>query len=187
MRHHPGILGVGINDADYSVIKTKCPYYVVWQAMLMRCYSPQMLIKNPSYVGCSVDSSWHLFSTFKSWMMLKDWQGKHLDKDLRVQGNKIYGPDTCLFVSKTINGLLNKGKQSDLPIGVNRCGEKFKVTFKKERKTVHLGVFPSIEKAALAYQKAKADWIEYVASKETCLDTKDALLTAAYNYRMGLF
>lgn len=26
-----------------------------------------------------------------------------LDKDIKVKGNKVYGPDTCLYVPRTIN------------------------------------------------------------------------------------
>lgn len=181
------VAGVGVTDVDYSPVATKCPYYVTWQAMLMRCYSPRMLQKNPAYVGCSVDPSWHTFSVFKAWMKLQNWQGKQLDKDILVPGNKIYGPNTCLFVSKAINSLFNKGKRGDLPIGVTRHNGKFKVTFKKQRKTVHHGVFETVELAAEAYRNAKADWIIEIASKETCVNTKAALTTVADRYRKGLF
>lgn len=181
------VAGVGVTDVDYSPVATKCPYYVVWQAMLMRCYSPRMLKKNPTYLGCSVDPAWHSFSTFKSWMMLQDWKNKELDKDLLVHGNKVYGPNTCLFVSSAINCLFNKGKRGDLPTGVVRHNNKFKVTFKKNRKTVHHGVFDTVELAAEAYKNAKADWITEIALKETCVATKQALINVADRHRKGLF
>lgn len=77
--------GIGVNDADYVVeIKEKlfceksgkfirktiwsCPFYVKWKSMLARCYSETMLLKNPSYVGCSVAPEWHYLMAFRAWM-----------------------------------------------------------------------------------------------------------------------
>lgn len=51
------VLGVGINDSPYKVVKTvggvekwRCPYYKVWHYMLKRCYSPLTLNKSPTYI-----------------------------------------------------------------------------------------------------------------------------------------
>ena len=184
-RKRAPIAGVGINDADYDVVGLRCPYYHRWLSMLQRCYSARLLARNPGYVGCSVVQEWHTFSVFKAWMEKQRWNGKALDKDLRVPGNKIYGPNTCLFVDQQINTLLNTqpNQRGDLPLGVNRYGERFKVTFKKDKKTIHLGVYDSIDTAATAYGEAKASWIEWHAWLEPCLITKAALLRAADHYR----
>jgi hypothetical protein len=186
MRHQK-VEGIGINDATYKV-GTTCPFYRAWHSMLKRCYNPKMLAKNPTYAGCSVDPSWHLFSTFKEWMMNQDWVGKQLDKDLLVPGNKVYGPNTCLFVSHQVNGLLNTQPKlrGYLPIGVIKHGKKFKVNFKKNKKTVHIGVFDSIEEATHAYVLNKAAWIDQVASSEPCITTKRVLLNAALMLRKTL-
>lgn len=181
--------GVGITDVSYSPVATKCPYYRVWQAMLKRCYSARSLQINPTYLGCSVAPEWHRLSVFRSWMEQKDWQGKSLDKDLLVPGNKVYGPTTCLFVSQQINTLISPQKKlrGSLPIGVNRHGDKFKVTFKKLKITRHIGVFDSVEEAAAAYLSAKAEWIIHLANQEQCALTRNALIKAAQEYRKGLF
>lgn len=184
-KSHKLVEGVGITDVTYSPVATKCPYYSVWQSMLKRCYNQSFLIKNPTYAGCSVNTSWHSFNTFKEWMQGQDWKDKQLDKDIRVPGNKIYGPDTCLFVSHHINGLLctQPNSRGDLPIGVVRHGLKFKAGLKKNRKTTHIGVYASQEAAAHAYRIAKADWVEECAVKEQCSVTRAALLSAALTYR----
>ena len=39
-------------------------------------------------------------------MEQQDYIGKVLDKDLKVTGNKIYSPETCLFISPKVNGYL---------------------------------------------------------------------------------
>ena len=141
----PTVEGVGINDADYSVVKSKCPYYAVWQAMVIRCYSTRSLKIFPTYQGCSVTDSWLVFSVFKSWMMQQDWYGKVLDKDIIKPGNKVYGPDACLFVSQAINSLLNRQPKQGgkYPKGVRKYGNsgKFRVDMRKHKKHTHLGVF----------------------------------------------
>ena len=103
------VFGKGSNDATYMTQTTFngrssiCPYYSRWRDLLKRCYSDKFQNKNTSYIGCSIASEWIKFSNFKSWMEKQDWEGKELDKDLLVQGNKVYGPSTCIFVPREIN------------------------------------------------------------------------------------
>ena len=99
------LFGVGINDAEYKVKygtgkdRITCPYYARWQSMIMRCHSKKYHVKNPTYIGCTVIAEWLVFSVFKEWMEGYQWEGLSLDKDLLVQGNKVYSPETCLFIS----------------------------------------------------------------------------------------
>jgi len=73
--------------------------------MLERCHSPQMLKKNPTYIGCSVCSEWHDFQVFCEWFYDNYIEGYHLDKDIKVDNNKIYSPETCLFVKAGDNSI----------------------------------------------------------------------------------
>ncbi len=74
------VCGVGVTDADYTVSKVvngknvKCPFYMRWTNMITRCYSAKALRARPSYIGCSVDSKWLVFSSFKVWMEKQDWE-----------------------------------------------------------------------------------------------------------------
>lgn len=93
------VYGVGVDDLDYPKKKllpngkySFCPYYQRWRGMIRRCYSKAQLGKNPNYEGCTVCDEWLTFSNFKSWMEKQDWEGKELDKDLLVRGNKVYSP-----------------------------------------------------------------------------------------------
>ena len=113
------VCGVGINDSPTPINKRvtlphpkgkqvqktvwACPFYIVWADMLKRCYSPKYLAKYPSYKDCTVCDEWLYFSKFKSWMEQQEWESKELDKDIMVEGNKTYSPNTCLFVSKEVN------------------------------------------------------------------------------------
>ena len=50
-----------------------------------------------------------------------------MDKDILVKHNKIYSPDTCMFVPQTINNLFvknnkNRGK-SVIGISLHKCGK----------------------------------------------------------------
>lgn len=106
------VYGFGINDAEYPVNITegeglkrktvwRCPYYQKWVNMLDRVYGSQ----RPTYIDVKVCSEWSSFTTFKSWMQTQDWEDKELDKDLLGDG-KLYSPETCYFISKKVNMLL---------------------------------------------------------------------------------
>ena len=116
------VYSVGINDADYCVIKYReidtdsgkrkreivwrCPFYMRWKSMLTRCYSEKYKRTNPTYKDCSVCEEWLRFSNFKAWMETQDWEGKQLDKDLLANDGKVYSPETCCFISPKLNNFL---------------------------------------------------------------------------------
>ena len=125
------IYGVGINDASYSVALSKringkkvftffCPYYRKWVDMLRRCYSGNLQSKSPRYKGCYVCEEWKYFSNFKRWMEQQDWEGKDLDKDFLVEGNRTYSPSACIFIPQKVNKFVTtSGKmRGDYPLGV---------------------------------------------------------------------
>jgi len=99
--HGVGFIGIGANHAKVNGKISIA--YETWRHMLERCYSPQMLKKNPTYIGCSVCSEWHDFQVFCEWFYDNYIEGYHLDKDIKVSGNKVYSKDTCLFVSARDN------------------------------------------------------------------------------------
>lgn len=131
------VYGVGVNDADYAVQKFEpigyvggkqkyklvwiCPYYRVWKHMLERGYSEKFQEKHPTYKGCSVSEEWLTFSNFKAWMKTQHWEGLQLDKDLLIEGNKVYSADTCVFVTPMVNSFVNDQgvKRGEWLIGVN--------------------------------------------------------------------
>lgn len=126
------VCGVGINDSDYKLHRFElidgsyrriwiCPFYQAWRDMLTRCYSDNYQSRKPTYKGCSVSEKWHVFSNFKEWMESQEWEGLCLDKDLLFHGNKVYGPDTCIFISKALNNFLGDCRKArgEYPIGVS--------------------------------------------------------------------
>lgn len=182
--------GFGINDADYTV-RTKtwtCPFYSVWAAMLNRSYKHT---DRPTYEGCSVFEEWHLFSNFKTWMIQQTWQGLHLDKDILVDGNKVYSPSTCAFVPNYLNiAVAIDRRTSKHGPGVYVIGRKFVAKMTVEGCSVEIGRFKSKEEAHKAYRKAKAEAIEKLLVRyrtETFYNpvVEAALLIKINNFKSG--
>ena len=96
-----GYVGVGKHRTHVKGKATK-PYRL-WRGVLQRCYSENNLEKHPTYRGCSVVEEWHNFQNFAEWFEENYIEGYHLDKDIKVKGNKVYGPSTCLFVTPKAN------------------------------------------------------------------------------------
>lgn len=139
--------------------------------MLTRCYCKKYQEKRPTYTDCIVCEEWLIFSNFRKWGEVHDYECKALDKDFLIEGNKVYSPETCVFVSNELNLflLLNNASRGEYPIGVywhKEC-EKFKAQIQVHGKRKHLGYFTSEKTAHLAWQRAKLNLAEEFLSKET--------------------
>ncbi len=178
------VYGVGVNDSDYNVtehalvdgkdkIVRMCPFYSTWTSMLERCYSDKEQIRYPTYIGCSIVEEWKTFSVFKSWMEQQDWEGKQLDKDLFFHGNKIYGPEYCVFISGQVNLFMTErtSVRGEWPIGVifEKNLGKFKVRCSNPftKKNEHLGVFTYPNEAHQAWLKRKREHAIALAALQT--------------------
>ena len=109
----------------------------------------------------TVAEEWLTFSTFASWYKANFVEGYQLDKDLKVKGNTLYSPDTCLFIPTEVNVLIQAAPQRDLPAGVTQIKPygKYKAQIMINRHKTHLGVYPDIPSARDAYIKAKNEQI----------------------------
>jgi hypothetical protein len=182
--------GVGINDAPYNTsvtVKGKvyyCSYYRRWRCMLDRCYSLAIHSLEPTYKGCVVCSEWLLFSNFKAWMKTQDWKGKELDKDLLVQGNKVYSPDYCIFVSAKINKLFSTGtncnSKTKKGTSYDKKNKKYRAACNSGYKhSKNLGLFDTEIEAHDAYKEFK-----YNAIKEVAMKQSEPLKSALLNYKI---
>lgn len=179
------VRGFGINDTNHptSVMvdgkRIRCPYYQTWWLMLDRCYSKQLHKTHPSYIGCSVCEEWRHFSKFRSWMEKQDWQGNQLDKDILLQGNKVYSPETCVFVERGVNMFMvdREDKNRLLPQGVKLTADNtYSVQVKWKGKTVHVGTYKCVEQAALAYRQKKCNLAQELAHSQKDTRVRDAIL-----------
>ena len=99
-----GFIGVGRYIATVKGKQTKV--YQCWHTMLSRCYSSARQKKHPTYIGCTVHPDWHNFQVFAKWYDKNypaDGGDYHLDKDIKIDGNKEYSPIACMFVSQKEN------------------------------------------------------------------------------------
>ena len=180
------VFGVGLNDADYPIKPRApgsvwCPYYIVWASMLRRAYSKVLHKKQPRYIGCTVCPEWLTFSKFKNWMLLQDWQGKQLDKDILLDGNMHYSPENCVFVSGAVNKFLTD-RASDRglhPIGVveNQYGR-----FIAKCGKVYIGVFLTTEAAHNAWGIEKLKQARSIAASQLDARIASALIRRFVKY-----
>jgi hypothetical protein len=94
------------------------PLYIVWRGILRRCYSESHKhYKSYGGRGVKVCDEWRNdFMTFYNWALANGWQkGLQIDKDIKGDG-KLYSPETCVFVTNTVNG---RKKRNSVLIGYN--------------------------------------------------------------------
>ena len=171
-----GIIGTeSITDENGVILKS----YKVWNSMIGRCYGKVYHKRNPNYIGCEVCDEWKFFNNFKKWFdenyYTLDNEDVQLDKDLICNNlgmnNKLYSPNTCLFIPKSINvkltNLNKKNKFSILPNG------KFRIKAKnKSRKEV----YDTYDEALTSY---KEDRLLFIRKSLECY--KDKIPFNVYN------
>ena len=114
-------------------------------------------------------------------------------KDILIKGNKVYSPDTCVFVPSFINKLFTKNQnvRGELPVGVcfNKANKKYQANlsvFKDGKKTKkHLGCFNTVNEAFEVYKQAKEEYIKEVADNyKDKIPVK--LYEAMYSYEVDI-
>lgn len=165
--------------------------YKLWRSMITRCYCQKFTQTHPTYMDCHVVLEWHNFQNFCDWYINKkkcvDCQ---LDKDIRIKHNKVYGPETCSLVPKSINYLFPnaKSRRGKYPVGVRiiRSTGKYEASCNNGTgKQQYLGVFDSVEDAFMEYKKIKEKRIKQMAQihKENLdIQTFDSLM----NYQVEI-
>lgn len=119
--------GIGVYEKGVhpcSVGRKITKEYALWLSMLSRCTNDGVQQSNlPTYVGCEVHPDFIKFQDFAEWChkQIGFYVNKfQLDKDILMPGNKVYGPDTCVFVPPIINVLFRGPTNSPYLRGVKR-------------------------------------------------------------------
>ena len=195
----PTVFAVGIKGLESTVDENgeRLDSYKCWKDMLRRCYSAKFQEKHPSYIVCSVCDDWLYYPNFKNWYDNNYYKinnkTSQLDKDILIKDNKVYSPDTCVFVPQFINSLFTKNQKTrgDLPIGVTYDKAKKKYiaglsVFKDGKSTLkYLGSFDTADKGFEVYKKAKEEYIKEVADEyKDKIPTK--LYEAMYSYEVSI-
>ena len=169
------IFGVGyIGEGPYKTKNGNTPtkIYYTWKHMIERCYDNMCQIKKPTYKDCSVCNEWHNFQNFAEWYDNNYYEipGEmmSIDKDILIKGNKVYGPDTCIFVPQCINMLfVHHNKNNGLPIGVqfDKKTKKYIARCNTKNGNHNLGNYDTQEEAFNAYKNFKEEYIKQIADE----------------------
>ena len=107
-----------------------------------------------------------------------------LDKDILFKGNKVYSPETCVFVPHTINVLFlnSKKNRGDLPLGVHfdKDKSKYRAEMSFMGRGIKLGTFDTAEDAFARYKEYKEDFIQDMAEQYS-----DEIPNKVYEAMMG--
>lgn len=169
--YNKGYVGEGNYRASKNGKHTK--YYARWKHMLQRCYSENYHKKRPTYKDCEVCDEWLNFQNFADWFENNyyevDGERMHLDKDILVKGNKIYSPDTCVFVPQRINSLFENKKlhRGSNVLGVfKRASGNYEVQCSNaDGNYIYLGRYNTEEDAFKTYKSYKEKIIKQVAEE----------------------
>ena len=171
--------------------------YETWCNMIRRCYDEKCQEKRPTYKDCSASEEFHNFQNFGMWDKDNYYkiEGEQmcLDKDILVKGNKIYSPETCIFVPNTINLLFikNDNKRGKSLIGTSPFKGKYVAQCRiinpetGKSKNEYLGRYETQEEAFKVYKYYKERNIKEVADyyKE---QIPQILYNALYNYEVEI-
>lgn len=178
------IQGFGINDSDTPIVfydsegnKHTEKAYSVWANLLKRCYNSSYLLTYPTYVGCSVHPHWKYYKNFKSWFDENYVPDYHLDKDFLVDRNKVYGPDTCIFIPNWLNSFIldSRKVRGDYPVGVSfsKQKRKFSSQISINGKATFLGWYGTPKEAHEVWLDRK---LKLAADKKEMMDGIDERL-----------
>ncbi|CAL9996672.1 HNH endonuclease [Vibrio phage K397] len=163
------VRGVGLNDIKHIKGVGKWPSRVAWGNMLARCYDPKHALKYPTYNGCTVHEDWLTFSKFHDWFEANYKEGFDLDKDLFIEGNKVYGPHTCFYVPKTLNYIMVGccDVRGDQPLGVTyHSGDApYVAQIRKGGEQFVIGRYDTPEAAHNAYMVEKTSYVRDILNE----------------------
>lgn len=201
--YEPRFFGVGyIGEGKYRTVDENGKITKIhrkWISMLSRCYYEKEQNKRKRYKNCIVCNEWLNYQNFAKWYEENyyevDGERMCLDKDILIKNNKVYSPDTCIFVPERINTLFIKSNKTrgNLPIGVtynkninkicSQCGIHNYKTNKKEN--VYLGCYNTPEEAFYSYKEFKEKHIKKIADYyKDKIPTK--LYDAMYRYEVEI-
>ena len=167
------ISGIGVNDSDYVVNpstskgRMPCPAYSTWRDMISRCSNDEYKIKHPAYAEASVCDEWIYFTKFREWWESNAVDGWEIDKDLLKPFNKVYSPETCIYVPQWLNVLVIDSSRKRIGSKIGSCFDKSRgkyicICSVGYGNTKNLGRFDTEEEAHEAWLSER---IRYILSR----------------------
>jgi len=161
------ICGVGY-IGEWGKSNTKS--YNHWIHMINRCYDTKEYL---SYKDCEVCKEWHNFQNFNNWYKENYYEITNekmcLDKDILVKGNRLYSPETCVFVPEKINLLFvgSKKNRGIYPVGVRKTKnqKKYYASFSKNCKSIFLNTCVNPIEAFYIHKIKREEYIKEIAEQ----------------------
>lgn len=127
-------------------------------------------MRDEGYADCTITPSWQWIENFSEWFYTQIVEDDfEIDKDLLVKGNKLYSPDTCVFVPRSINTFLTDrhNHRGEWPVGVTYHPRinKWQATCNFDGAPNYLGVFNCPIKAFYVYKETKESFAKVLAER----------------------
>jgi len=113
----PSINNIGYIGGEKYNNKKNRKEYIIFKSMIGR--------SNCSLIDSNICHEWKNFQKFAPWCIENYIDGYSLDKDMKIPGNKIYSPDTCIFIPNEINNLFHPEKMIKLHSKTNKKINEF--------------------------------------------------------------
>lgn len=159
----------GIGEYSYKEYGIEYCSYKAWVGIIDRSFCKNLKTKHPTYINVTMCKEWECFQVFTKWYIenypshISDIKFQ-LDKDLLQQGieNKIYSPETCVFLPSKINLFMTNIRKNNTTgftgVSYEKDTNKYRAIINdfETGKAIHLGRFSTPEEASQAYQTARA-------------------------------
>lgn len=186
--------GIGYYGKELENTKLRdIPSFRAWRMMLLRCYDEKLHNREPGYKDCAVCDEWHSLFRFNEWFMKNYYsiigERMELDKDILLKGNKIYSPETCIFVPQRINKLFVTAAKirGEFPIAVyyDKQKKKYIASMSYKGKNLKLGQCNSPIDAFYVYKFYKQELIKHIADEYREL-IPDKVYQAMINWKIEI-
>jgi hypothetical protein len=139
--------------------------------------------RRPTYIGCTISENFKDFQHFTEWSQSQSGNNLvnyNLDKDLLIEGNKVYSEETCVFIPRELNSFLtfHDKTRGEFALGVcrNKRDMRFVSCIRKDNKLIYLGSFSTEIEAHRIYIIAKEEhaqeWYKRCLSGEVVVDSR---------------
>jgi hypothetical protein len=149
-------------DNKKKIYNTQNKAYTAWRNMIERCNNEYYF---PRYSDCQVCEEWYNYQNFAVWyhgnIYSVEDERMELDKDILVKGNRLYSPETCIFVPKRINLFFAHKSENEGVIDEGNW-HRARIWDNKKKKSINLNTYETYEEAREVYKDAKRKQLELI-------------------------
>jgi hypothetical protein len=192
-RYHKSLCNVGYLGENDTCLNGKVKQsYKKWFRMMERCYYKNYM-NSKAYDDCYVCETWHNYSEFEAWHDNNYYEcGKEmmcLDKDILRGEEKIYSPETCMYIPQKINNFfIGSNKEKSGASKYSHC-DVYNVRISSKNGRVNLGNYKTVEEAHKVYKNFKEKMLKEIAKeyKTKYHDFPEHIYSTLCNYELHIF